>query len=446
MKQILSVILILFLSVRGLVNAGEAPAHHTVEVTNFVRLDAAVVNQFIARMRTNHPALRAANARLVAASTATNAVRTWENPEFAFGGSVSSPRGFNPAEEGDLVYGLEQKLPLFGKAAAARRVAQAEAASEETRAALVFQVRRRDLAKALFRAAYTEQTLEISRQDLAWLGTMAVTMEERYRSGSATQVDVLRVQNDRSKRVEQLRTDERRRDNDQVSINRLLGAELQTPLPKFDLPEPAASIANSPQLVDLAVRHEPTLRVMRRQIEMAEANVAVTRKSRLPEVSGFIDGRQYSGDGGFREGTFGVKLSLPWFNAGKYRSDLARDRARVEAAELDATDYQLGVREEVHRLTANIDAARREALLYRDQILPRTRQAMESAHANWLAGRGMSFDVMEARRMLLDAQVQYARAVSEQYQMMSELVLCCGLGDFEALEAFADEPAKTVTP
>jgi hypothetical protein len=71
---------------------------------------------------------------------------------------------------------------------------------------------------------------------------------------------------------------------------------------------------------------------------------------------------------------------------------------------------------------------------------------MESAHANWLAGRGMSFDVMEARRMLLDAQVQYARAVSEQYQMMSELVLCCGLGDFEALEAFADEPAKTVTP
>jgi hypothetical protein len=35
---------------------------------------------------------------------------------------------------------------------------------------------------------------------------------------------------------------------------------------------------------------------------------------------------------------------------------------------------------------------------------------------------------------LLDAQLMFARAVSEQYQMLSELVLCCGLGDLEALQ------------
>lgn len=444
MKQIIFGLVMLGLA--GWLAAAEPPVRPATDATNLVRLDATVVNQFVERMRTNNAALRAADARFRAASAATNAVRIWEDPEFAFGGTIASSRGFDPAEEGNLIYGLEQKLPLFGKAAAARRVAQSEAATEETRASMAFQTRRRDLAKSLYRAAYSERTLGIDAQDLAWLDTMAATMEERYRAGSATQVDVLRVQNERSKRAERLRTDTRRRDNDLVSVNRLLGVELDAPLPKFDLPDPAVPIPYSQHLVDLAVRHEPTLRMMRREIEMAEANVAATRKSRLPEVSGFIDGRQYTGDGGFREGTFGVKLSLPWFNGGKYRSDLARDRARAEAIAQDAADYQFGVREEVYRLVVNIDAARREALLYRDQILPRTRQALESAHANWLAGRGMSFDVMEARRMLLEAQLEYARAVSEQYQMMAELILCCGLGDLESLEAFSAEPAKPVNP
>jgi len=444
MKQVLSGLIAW--GVAALANGAEPMTHHAAAATNVVRLNAAVVNQFVERMRTNNPAVRAADARFLAASAATNAVRTWEDPEFAFGGTVASSRGFNPAEEGNLIYGLEQKLPLFGKAAAARRVAQSEAAAEETRAALAFQTRRRDLAKILFRTAFSEQTLGIGAEDLAWLDTMAVTIEERYRAGSATQVDVLRVQNERSKRVERLRTDTRRRDNDLVSINRMLGVELDAPLPKFDLPDPAATLTFSQHLVDLAVRHEPTLRVMRREIEMAEANVAATRKSRLPEVSGFIDGRQYSGDGGFREGTFGVKLSLPWFNAGKYRSDLARDRARAEAVAQDAADYLAVVREEVYRLVVNIDAARREALLYRDQILPRTRQALESAHANWLAGRGMSFDVMETRRMLLEAKLEYARAVSEQYQTMAELILCCGLGDFDSLDMISNQPAKPVNP
>jgi len=129
-----------------------------------------------------------------------------------------------------------------------------------------------------------------------------------------------------------------------------------------------------------------------------------------------------------------VSLNLPWFNAGRYRSDLARDKAKLDAAQFDAADYEAAIREEVHHLTVQIDAARREALLYRDEILPRAELALTAAHNAWLAGRGMFFDVMEARRMFLEAQSMLARAISEQYQMMSELVLTCGLGDLGALQ------------
>jgi hypothetical protein len=43
-------------------------------------------------------------------------------------------------------------------------------------------------------------------------------------------------------------------------------------------------------------------------------------------------------------------------------------------------------------------------------------------------------DVLEARRMLVEGELANARAVTEQYQALAELVLCCGLGDLEALQ------------
>jgi hypothetical protein len=49
--------------------------------------------------------------------------------------------------------------------------------------------------------------------------------------------------------------------------------------------------------------------------------------------------------------------------------------------------------------------------------------------------------------MLLDARIMYVRAVAEQYVMMSDLVLCCGLGDLGALQMIGAEPdTRTVEP
>lgn len=428
-----SLIPILWLGFAAVVHSAEPAVG--VPTTNVVRLTPDYINQLADQMRSNHPALRSAVALTAAARASTNAVRAWDDPTFKFGGAVAdSARGPGLAEDGNLLYGVEQKLPLFGKASAARAVAVAEAQTQASRATWQFQSLRRDLARALFRAAASERLVDIGRQDLAWLETMVATAEERFRAGGASQVEVLRTQNERSKRAELVRTDTRRRDAERASVNRLLGSDLHAPLPHFELPDLAGPVNYSTQLIAYAVRHEPKLSMMQREIRVAEARVESTRRARRPDIAAGLEARQYSGDGGFREGMAFVSLNLPWFNAGRYRSDLARDKAKLDAAQFDAADYEAAIREEVHHLTVQIDAARREALLYRDEILPRAELALTAAHNAWLAGRGMFFDVMEARRMFLEAQSMLARAISEQYQMMSELVLTCGLGDLGALQ------------
>jgi hypothetical protein len=48
--------------------------------------------------------------------------------------------------------------------------------------------------------------------------------------------------------------------------------------------------------------------------------------------------------------------------------------------------------------------------------------------------------------MVLEARLQFARAVGEQWSTLSELVLCCGLGDLEALEMVRPASGSSLNP
>ncbi|MBC8001302.1 MAG: TolC family protein [Opitutaceae bacterium] len=411
--------------------------------TNATTITPALLGQWAEEARAGHPVLRGANARASAARANIESVRTWDDPTFRFGGTVASSRGANLREDGDLIYGLEQKLPLFGKADSQRHFADAAQATAHTQADLAFQQLRRDIALAAFRLALAEEQLALGAEDLAALETLATLTEQRYRAGNATQVDVLRAQAERAKRADQLRTDMSRRDHSRLTLNRLLNRELHAALPSLRLPEIAPPIPYSSRLVDLALRFEPRVKMLRQEIKQAEAAIQVSKRQRLPDVSVGVEGRQYSGDGGFREGTFLVSFSLPWGNRKRYDADVRREQGRLQAATFDAADYELSVREEIHHLAVEMDSGRREAVLNRDEQIPRAELALKSAMAAWESNQGMFRDVLETRRMLIDARLMQIRAITDQYLAMSELVLCCGLSDLEALQMFVkDNPVR----
>lgn len=413
------------------------PAAGGGSATNAVPITSAFITLLGEEMRTNHPALQAAGARTNAAAANAAAVRSWEDPMVRLGGMGA--REMMRAEDGDLIYGVEQKLPLFGKPARARAVARAELATEQANADYQFQLLRSDLAKSLFKTALASRIVDIGGQDRDWLQTMVSATDAKYQTDEATLAELLELQNELSKRTNQLRTDINLRGNEQFALNRLLNRAPESPWPALDLPAVAPAIAYSQRLVDFSLKYEPKTIVMRQQVKQAEAAVQLTRRQRLPDFSAGLEARNYTGDGSFRQGMFVLSFNLPWGNAGKYRHDIHREEARQRAAELDLTDWQLSARQEVHHLTVAIDTARREALLYHDDIIPRSEQALASARAAWETGRRTLREVLETRRMLLDARLMYARAVAEQYTMMSELVLCCGLGDFEALQMIGAE-------
>ena len=412
-----------------------------VEATNAIVITTDYINRLVAEARTNNPSLKAADSRVRSATRNAEAIRTWDDPMAMFGGSVYSSRGFDPSEDGNLAYGVEQKLPLWGRPKLTRRVAEAETSMREAEVNYRAGQLRSEITKALLITALAERVVDIGENDLAWVEATAKATDNKYRAGQAVVADTLQIQNEVSKRNDALRTDRRRLAHERFTLNRLLNRNAASAWPSLKLPPVAPAIPLSNKLLALAILNEPKLKVLEQEIKQAAVSAELTRKMRLPDIALGVEGRQYSGDGEFRSGMFTLRFSLPWANGSKYRKDYERDREKQKSAEQEREDQILMVREELHHLAVGIEAMRREALLHSDEITTRAMQALTSRLSEWEAGRGMFRDVLDARRMLLESELMSARATEEQHQMLAEMLLWTGLENLEALTPLANEPA-----
>lgn len=399
------------------------------------------VDQLVLEAQGHNPALAAVGARADAASASIDSVRTWDDPTLTIGLSKPAPRGFKSEEEGNILYGIDQKLPVFGRPGLMKHVAEAEAAKERLNVNYETQRLRRDLTVALVELALADKSIDLAQQDLGWLEAMLGTVDHRYQTGKSSQVEWLKIQTEQAKAVDHLKTLKLARDQQQVELNRLLNRDLRASWPGVDLPAIQPAVPYTDELAEAAVQSEPKLKVMQQEVVQAEAATQLTRRQRLPEIGVGLQAHQYSGDGGIREGMLTVNFTVPWFNASRYDSDFRRDQARARASENEAADYTLALRTELHRLTTGLDAARRQALLYRDEIIPLTEQTLTSARAAWENNLGLLQDVLDARRMLVDNRLILVQSTAEQVRQLADLTLLTGMKDFPALASVV-EPAK----
>jgi outer membrane protein TolC len=166
--------------------------------------------------------------------------------------------------------------------------------------------------------------------------------------------------------------------------------------------------------------------VARKSSDEAGARIEATRRSQRPNLSLGLDSRQYSGDGGLRNGAATLSLSLPWFNGDRYRKDIARDRLRFEAAHREVADLEAEVTLEIHHWVTRIESARIRAELAEETLLPRIQAALDTSMASFSAGTAELRDTLDLRRQWIEAQSSQATAVAEQWSAIAELLLTCG--------------------
>jgi outer membrane protein TolC len=409
--------------------------------TNRLALTPKFLNELAEEARTNHPGMRAAESRVRAARAGERSVRLWDDPVVGVG-AMAGPASML-REQGNVLWSIEEKLPINGKPQAEQEVMRAEIGVAGAEREMRFQTLRRDIVQSAIRAALADELLRISEQDQEWVATMVAATQARYQAGRSTQVEVLRMETEHATRAEQVRVASQERQSARLMLNRLLNRPLTNAWPELALPSLAPEIRATETLLGLGTRGDPKLRTLREEKMRAEASSVAVRKARRPDFMLGLQGQQYSGDGEFKVGALMLKMSLPWLNKEKYEASYLREKEKAEAAAWDAIEYEAQARDEISRLAIRIENARQQATLYRDQIIPRTETTLSTAETSWQNGKSFFHDVLDARRLLLEGRTMYARAVADQYLALSELVLCCGLSDLEALELYQNSnPVK----
>lgn len=372
-------------------------------------LDANYLDALRVEVRTNHPTVAAAQARVRAAESGVRAVRLWEDP-MAGVGFMAADREMR-MDDGDVMFGVEQILPRrkLYEAKKARATAERSVFEAETRsAALTLEM---FVAQTALELALADEMLAIQTNQLGWLESMAANAREKLKDPMGNVSEPLRIESEVAQERQSIDSTQRQRVRLMQQLNILLGRAPESAWPTLRLPESASL---TPALVDemsQLFQVNPMLQAMLGTANVAKSEIEVAKRERSPMFSVGVESSVYSG-GDFRQATVGARMTLPWFNDSVYRANTERARQQQVAAEREVDALLRKLRSEVITAHTEAETAARQANTVSTEVIPRAQKAAESTQNAWISSKASLLEVLESQRALLKARLEERRFVA----------------------------------
>lgn len=381
------------------------------------------INRLVSEAVAKHPKIDAADARAKAASDAIRAVRLWDDPELGLGARAA--RQSMRKDDGDIRVAIDQKLPRRGLYEAEKRRATAEQQMQQAERRMTANELGLAVAQTVIELALADDTLSLQEEEVHWLETIVKTAQERARNPDATAAEPLRLESELALQTQKWEAAKRQRAQLARTLNLMLLRDVEAAWPVLALPDNDAEIITAASLRAQMEKSNPRLAALRHQIEAAQAETDAAKQKRKPVFSVGVETNTYSG-GDFRDAMFMVKMSLPWFNRSAYQADIARAETLHRAAE---SDLAAESREFYTKLTALITEAENNSRLasaYQNEVLPKTLKAAEATQNTWVSSKATLLEVLESRRVLLNARQEQKRATAARQAALQSIAAIVG--------------------
>jgi outer membrane protein, heavy metal efflux system len=253
--------------------------------------------------------------------------------------------------------------------------------------------------------------------------------QARFNAGTVARLDVINAQVSLASAENDLIGNARDVTNAEAALNRVLGRPLGLPLVALDTLAPPDPIPDVQVIEQTALRVRPEVTSLEAQLRAAQANTALTKELAFtPDITAGAN-RDW-GDAawfGFTTYTIGISIPLPVLFFQHTKGDFAE--AHHRELELTATlrDTKAGVAQDVRISFATADAAIRQVIFIRDQLLPSAREAYRVAASSYALGGLSALDVLSARTALLAAESAYADALAAANSARSDLERAAGV-------------------
>lgn len=360
------------------------------------------------------PRVASSRSRILSAEGGLTAARTPPNPQLeATAGRAEARDGTARRDE----WGLALTLPLDWLAKRGPEVDAARAAVDE--AAEEARALRAEVTAELWRlyvvAAYSQAELDSLDATEQQVDALARLVRRRVEAGEGRPVEIPRVELELERVRNQVAAARAARDG---ALGQL-GAWLSVPIQRVELPPPLPPPGEGGPALDLS-RH-PRVRAALARAEAARADASAARRSRVPglSVGGFYTSeldRQAVG------GRVGIELPLWDWKSGRVRK--AEAAASAEASRADAEGRALAAAHA--EAVATCTSARAIADRQKTSILPRAEASAHTLERTFQLGEAGILDVIDSRRVLLEARREYLSSARDRDVDCGALVLLSG--------------------
>ena len=376
----------------------------------------------------NNPTAAQAEAAIRAAEGRRVQAGLMPNPIIGYVGEELSARAFGQKSEHYIF--AEQEVPLGGKLKKSRNIFAQERAQAQADAAAQKQ-RILNAVRTLYYEALGAQRLVEVRDDLAKLASEAADVTgELFNTGAADRPDVLAIQVEARRARLDLIMAENERDQVWQQIAAVVGDPFLKPARLAGDLEQGLPVLQQEQLLATLLRESPE--VKRAQAGIERARASLTRAKAEPAPNLFLRGGmgystelletfppqplgRKSGPEGFVE----VGLRIPLFN--RNQGAIAAAGAELDFAEREARRVDLMLRARTAAAFRTYQNALSVATEYRDQIVPRARQAYELYLASFRQMAAAYPQVLISQRTFFQTQTEYIRALVDVWRNATQL-------------------------
>jgi outer membrane protein TolC len=332
----------------------------------------------------------------------------------------------NPLNTNMYMFTIQQEIPGRGKRDL--RAALAEKEVEQVSADVA--VRARDVVKEIMRAyadlVIARRATEIHLASVDVLRQFADASTLKYSAGRSSQHDVLKSVVELSRLHDDLVMHEESAAMAAARLNTLLDRNPETPIGPLDEPRDEITLPASADLQRLAIQQQPELRSAQLGVERAQAALAVVERERKPDF--FVGGGYMLMP---REaGAWTASVGMTWPNApwsrGRLDAQKAEATADLEAAAAQTRVVERQIRQAVHEAYVRVQAAGQRAGLLRTTIVPQSEQTLEVSRVAYQADRLDFLSLIDSQRTLLDARLNYFRALSDRELALADLSRAIG--------------------
>ena len=376
----------------------------------------------------NNPTIGQAEAAIRAAEGRRAQAGLMPNPIIGYAGEELSVRAFGQKSE-HYVF-AEQEVPLGGKLKKSRDIFARESAQAQAEAATQ-KFRVLNAVRTLYYEALGAQRLVETRDELAKLASEAVEVTgELFNTGAADRPDVLAIQVEARRARLDLVMAENERDQIWRQIAAIVGDPFLKPARLVGDLEQGLPVLELEQLLATLLRESPEVKRAQAGIERARASLVRAKAEPTPNL--FLRGGmgystelletfppQPPGRKAGPEAFAEVGLRIPLFNRNK--GAIAEAGAELDFAEREARRVELMLRAR----TASAFRAYQNALSvvteYREQIVPRARQAYELYLENFRRMAAAYPQALIAQRTFFQTQAEYVRALVDVWRNATQL-------------------------